>query len=95
MDKSTLALLPAGTPRNAVELVMRVGRRPWEIRRMRFDCLQWSEVDVEQPDGSIERRTYPFIQYWMQKVRARVSAPEHLGDRRPRRTGHSVAWPCS
>jgi integrase len=80
MDEASLALLPAGSPRNAVELALRVGRRPWEIRHVRFDCLEWSEVDVEQPDGSTERRTYPFLVYWMQKVRRLHRLPLHATD---------------
>jgi integrase len=80
MDETTLALLPAGSPRNAVELTLRVGRRPWEIRHLRFDCVEWSEVDVEQPDGVTERRTYPFLMYWMQKVRRLHRLPLHATD---------------
>jgi hypothetical protein len=80
MDETTLALLPAGSPRNAVELTLRVGRRPWEIRHLRFDCVEWSEVDVEQPDGVTERRTYPFLMYWMHKVRRLHRLPLHATD---------------
>ncbi|MFC8715508.1 hypothetical protein ACFUCQ_37225 [Streptomyces sp. NPDC057197] len=54
MDERHLALLPAGTRRNCVELAMRVGRRPWELRHLEFDCLQWHDIDVEGPgrDGA-------------------------------------------
>jgi integrase len=80
MDEATLALLTTGSPRNGVELALRVGRRPWEIRHLHFDCLEWSEVDIEQPDGSTERRTYPFLVYWMQKVRRLHRLPLHTSD---------------
>ncbi|MEU6405374.1 site-specific integrase [Streptomyces sp. NPDC046985] len=80
MDERNLALLPAGTRRNCVELAMRVGRRPWELRHLEFDCLQWHDIDVEDPDGTVRRRSYPFLAYWMQKVRRRHKLPLHPSD---------------
>lgn len=75
-----LALLPAGNRRNCVELAMRVGRRPWELRHLEFDCLEWHDIDVEDPDGTVRRRSYPFLAYWMQKVRRRHKLPLHPSD---------------
>ncbi|MEU5200403.1 tyrosine-type recombinase/integrase [Streptomyces scabiei] len=80
MDERNLALLPAGNRRNCVELAMRVGRRPWELRHLEFDCLQWHDIDVEDPDGTVRRRSYPFLAYWMQKVRRRHKLPLHPSD---------------
>ncbi|MED7827612.1 site-specific integrase [Streptomyces chiangmaiensis] len=80
MDERNLGLLQPGTRRNYVELTMRVGRRPWEIRHLEFDCLEWHEIDVEDPDGTVQRRSYPFLAYWMQKVRRRHKLPLHPSD---------------
>lgn len=80
MDGNSLSLLPAGTRRNCVELAMRVGRRPWEIRHLEFDCLEWHDIDVEDADGTVRRRSYPFLAYWMQKVRRRHKLPLHPSD---------------
>ncbi|GAA5062235.1 tyrosine-type recombinase/integrase [Streptomyces similanensis] len=80
MDERHLALLPDGTRRNYIELTMRVGRRPWEIRHLEFDCLQWHDLDIEDPDGTVRRRSYPFLVYWMQKVRRRHKLPLHPSD---------------
>ncbi|MFP1624047.1 tyrosine-type recombinase/integrase [Streptomyces sp. 5K101] len=80
MDERNLALLPAGTRRNYVELAMRVGRRPWELRHLEFDCLQWHDIDVEDQDGTVRRRSYPFLAYWMQKVCRRHKLPLHPSD---------------
>jgi hypothetical protein len=66
-----LALLPAGTRRNMIELQARTGRRPWETRHLRFSCLDWDTIHVDRPDGTGEDRTYPFLTYWMQKSRRR------------------------
>ncbi|MFI1049638.1 site-specific integrase [Streptomyces griseoruber] len=80
MAEDNLALLPDGTPRGFVELSLRVGRRPWEARHLEFDCVEWHDVDIEAPDGSVQRRRYPFLVYWMQKVRRRHKLPLHLTD---------------
>ncbi|WP_331727427.1 site-specific integrase (plasmid) [Kitasatospora sp. NBC_00374] len=80
MAEENLALLQDGTPRDFVELSLRVGRRPWEVRHLEFDCVQWHDVDIEAPDGSVQRRRYPFLVYWMQKVRRRHKLPLHLTD---------------
>ncbi|WP_369253750.1 tyrosine-type recombinase/integrase [Streptomyces sp. R35] len=80
MAEDSLALLTPGTPRNYVELALRVGRRPWEIRHLEFDCVQWHDIDVEALDGSVQRRRYPFLVYWMQKVRRRHKLPLHPSD---------------
>lgn len=70
-----LALLPAGSGRNMVELHARIGRRPWETRHMRFTCLDWDAISVERADGTHEQRTYPFLTYWMQKTDAGRCCP--------------------
>jgi integrase len=75
-----LALLPAGTRRNMVELHARTGRRPWETRHLRFTCLDWDTIRVDRPDGSGEDRTYPFLTYWMQKSRRQHVLPLHESD---------------
>jgi integrase len=75
-----LALLPAGTRRNMVELQARIGRRPWETRHLRFACLDWDTVSVQRPDGTHEDRTYPFLTYWMQKSRRCHVLPLHESD---------------
>ena len=75
-----LALLRAGSRRNMVELHARTGRRPWEVRHLRFACLDWDTISVERPDGSREQRTYPFLTYWMQKTRRRHVLPLHESD---------------
>lgn len=80
MTEENLALLQDGTPRDFVELSLRVGRRPWEVRHLEFDCVQWHDVDIEAPDGSVQRRRYPFLVSWMQKVRRRHKLPLHLTD---------------
>ncbi|MFE4961176.1 hypothetical protein ACFRCW_46685 [Streptomyces sp. NPDC056653] len=80
MDERHLALLPEGTRRNYIELTMRVGRRPWEIRHLEFNCLEWHDLDIEDPDGIVRRRSYPFLVYWMQKVRRRHKLPLHPSD---------------
>lgn len=80
MQEENLALLPEGSHRNYVELGMRVGRRPWELRHLEFDCVEWLDVDVEAVDGSVQRRPYPFLVYWMQKVRRRHKLPLHPTD---------------
>jgi integrase len=80
MDDEALALLPDGTTRNAVELLLRVGRRPWELRHLGFNCVQWHDVDVEAVDGTVERRRYPFLGYWMQKLRRWHQLPLHPTD---------------
>jgi integrase len=80
MDPANLALLPSGTRRNYIELALRVGRRPWEVRHLEFDCVEWHEVDIEDPDGNVRRRRYPFLAYWMQKVRRRHLLPLHTSD---------------
>lgn len=75
-----LALLPAGTRRNMIELHARTGRRPWETRHLRFACLGWDTVRIDRPDGTGENRTYPFLTYWMQKSRRRHVLPLHESD---------------
>jgi integrase len=80
MDPTQLDLLSPGARRNYVELALRVGRRPWEVRHLEFDCVEWHEVDIEDPDGSVRRRNYPFLAYWMQKVRRRHLLPLHPTD---------------
>ncbi|MEJ8639799.1 site-specific integrase [Streptomyces sp. MS2.AVA.5] len=80
MEEENLALLPDGSPRNYVELALRTGRRPWEVRHLEFDCVEWHDVDVEAVDGSVQRRPYPFLIYWMQKVRRRHKLPLHPTD---------------
>jgi integrase len=81
MDPAHLDLLPPGR-RNYVELALRTGRRPWEVRHLEFDCLQWHEVDVEEPGGNVRLQSYPFLAYWMQKVRRRHLLPLHPADAR-------------
>jgi integrase len=80
MEDAHLDLLVPGTRRNYVELALRIGRRPWEVRHLEFNCLQWHDVDIEEPDGSVRRRRYPFLVYWMQKVRRRHKLPLHPTD---------------
>ncbi|MEU5231694.1 tyrosine-type recombinase/integrase [Streptomyces anulatus] len=80
MDPAQLDLLPPGSRRNYIELALRVGRRPWEVRHLEFDCIQWHEVDTEDPDGNVQRQSYPFLAYWMQKVRRRHLLPLHATD---------------
>ncbi|WNI20139.1 tyrosine-type recombinase/integrase [Actinacidiphila sp. ITFR-21] len=80
MDEENLGLLPDGTPRSFVELSLRVGRRPWEIRHLEFDCVEWHDIEIEAPGGNVERRRYPFLVYWMQKVRRRHKLPLHPTD---------------
>ena len=80
MDSAQLDLLPQGTRRNYLELALRVGRRPWELRHLEFNCVASIEVDTEEPDGNVRRRSYPFLAYWMQKVRRRHKLPLHSTD---------------
>ncbi|WP_307127160.1 hypothetical protein [Streptomyces sp. B1I3] len=80
MDERNLTLLPPGNCRNCVELAMRVGRWPWELRHLEFDCLEWHDIDMEDPDGTVRRRSYPVLAYWMQKVRRRHKLPLHPSD---------------
>jgi integrase len=75
-----LALMPAGTRRNMIELHARTGRRPWETRHLRFACLGWDTIRIDRPDGSREDRTYPFLTYWMQKTRRQHMLPLHESD---------------
>ncbi|MFF9691409.1 hypothetical protein [Streptomyces sp. NPDC014623] len=71
---------PHPRPRGFVELSLRAGRRPWEARHLEFDCVEWHDVDVKAADGSVQRRRYAFLVYWMQKVRRRHKLPLHLTD---------------
>lgn len=79
MDPGHLDLLPPGR-RNYVEFALRTGRRPWEVRHLEFDCLHWHDVDIEEADGNMRRQSYPFLAYWMQKVRRRHLLPLHPAD---------------
>ncbi|MEV6984095.1 hypothetical protein AB0M95_22945 [Sphaerisporangium sp. NPDC051017] len=80
MGEENLALLPDGTARDFTELSLRIGRRPWEVRHLEFDCVVWHDIDIEAADGSVQRRRYPFLVYWMQKVRRRHKLPLHPTD---------------
>jgi hypothetical protein len=42
--------------------------------------VQWHDVDVEALDGTVERRRYPFLGYWMQKRRRWHQLPLHPSD---------------
>ncbi|MCG7522847.1 site-specific integrase [Streptomyces sp. OfavH-34-F] len=79
MGEENLALLPDGTARDFTELSLRIGRRPWEVRHLEFDCVVY-DMDIEAADGSVQRRRYPFLVYWMQKVRRRHKLPLHPTD---------------
>ncbi|MBE1584027.1 tyrosine-type recombinase/integrase [Nonomuraea angiospora] len=80
LREEALALLTPGAPRNLVELQARIGRRPWEIFNLPFDCLNFDTITVERADGTFEDRTYPFLTYWMQKTRRRHVLPLHDTD---------------
>jgi integrase len=80
MRPESLELLGEGSRRNAVELTARLGRRPWELRHLRYECLEWNDVTIERADGTRERRRYPFLVYWMQKTRKRHVLPLHESD---------------
>jgi integrase len=75
-----LDLLADGSQRNCVELTARLGRRPWEIRHLRFDCVEWHDLTIEHPGRSSESRRYPFLIYWMHKVHRRHVLPIHDSD---------------
>jgi integrase len=80
LSEESLSMLPSGSPRNCVELLMRTGRRPWETRNLRFDCLVRSEVEVTGTDGRSESRTFPFLSYWMEKTKRHHMLPLHDSD---------------
>jgi integrase len=63
LDPKSLALIPEGTRRNFIELSMRLGRRPWEMRNLRYNCVSWDEVRT----GS-DTRKYAYVRYWMRKT---------------------------
>jgi integrase len=79
MDPANLDRLQANG-RYYIELMLRTGRRPWEIRHLEFDCVQWHDVDIDDPDGNVRRQSYPFLAYWMQKARRRHLLPLHPTD---------------
>lgn len=80
MDEQSLSLIPPGNRRNLLELQMRIGRRPWELRHLRFDCLSWGEASIEDPSGTASLLRYPYITYWMEKVGRRHLLPLHETD---------------
>jgi integrase len=80
LTEANLGVLPAGPTRNLIELHMRLGRRPWETRHLRFNCVQWDHVDIIADGAVTDRRAYPFVTYWMQKVTRRHVLPIHDAD---------------
>ncbi|MEV8395882.1 MULTISPECIES: hypothetical protein [unclassified Streptomyces] len=50
------------------------------VRHLEFDCLECHDIEVEDPDGTVRHRSYPFLAYWTQRVRRRHKLPLHPSD---------------